>query len=335
MESTNRFQPLTWRVAMAALAALTVSACGVDKQSAPALAGPSGFALSLSISAAPQILPRDGSSTSTISIVARDATGAPKPNQRLLVQADAGELNVSEVNTDGNGSATVLFVAPGMNDPVSSATVFVIPIEAGDAANTNSQSVRIALMGPAVPVADFTFTPPKDPENDPPPMVSEQVSFVASATVNGAPCGSACSYVWNFDDGKPTESGLGRSHAFDNAGVYNVTLTVTYLAAGTSSSVTKPVRIAPLPAAPKAGFTVKPASPKVGEEATFDASVLSTVPDPGTIVEYTWDFGDGGSDVGATPTYTYAAAGQKTVTLEVVDSFGRHATATKTITVVP
>ena len=92
MESTNRFQALTWRT-VAAIAALAVSACTVDKQEAPLLAGPSGFALSLTVSAEPQILPRDGSSMSTIRIVARDASGSPLKKQ-LLLQARAGSLNV-------------------------------------------------------------------------------------------------------------------------------------------------------------------------------------------------------------------------------------------------
>jgi PKD repeat protein len=333
MESTNRFQALTWRATAAALAVLAVSACSVSEQEAPSLAGPSGFALSLTVSAAPQVLPRDGSSMSTINIVARDANGAGINKQRLRLLPSAGSLNVSEVETDGNGNASVLFTAPGLNEPVSVVVIEVVPVDRGDLANTNVRSVRIGVVGPSLPVANFSYTPPKDPEKDPAPMVGEVVSFISTSTIDGAPCASACSYAWDFDDGSTIESGMSRPHKFAKDGVYNVTLTVTYLAAGTSSSVTKPVIISPLPTAPTAGFTVKPSSPTVGTAATFDASVLSTVGTGATIVQYLWDFGDGGSDTGASPTYTYTAAGQPTVTLTVIDNFGRQATASKTITV--
>jgi PKD repeat protein len=319
MESTNRFQTFTWRVAAAALAALAVSACTVTEQEAPTLAGPSGFALSLTVSAAPQIIPRDGSSMSTISIVARDANGAPRTNQRLMVQASAGSLSASEVNTDGNGAATLLFVAPGLNDRVSSVTVSVIPVENGDLANSNSRSVRIGLAGPDIPLADFTF----DPEDA---AVQDIVAFDASVTtLGGSPCGGACDYSWDFGDGS-SATGVGAGHAFANAGVFNVTLTVTSKANGTTATVTKPVKIA-VPPAPEAAFTFSPSSPAAGQNIIFSStSVLA----PGvTIVRHVWDLDNGSPpvDTGSTPSYTltggYGATSSHQVTLTITDNFGR------------
>src|SRR6185503_19068392 len=159
MESTNRFQALTWRAA-AAFAMLAVSACAVDKQSAPSVAGPSGFAQSLIVSAAPQVLARDGSSMSTISVTSRNADGSPASGRRLLFSASAGTLLTSEVLTSNEGRASVVYVAPSRNEPVSVVQIDVTPIEGGDRANTHATSLLLELLGPDVPVAAFSTTPP-------------------------------------------------------------------------------------------------------------------------------------------------------------------------------
>lgn len=331
MESTNRFQALTWRAAAAALAVLAVSACSVSKQEAPSLAGPSGFALSLTVSAAPQVLPRDGSSMATIHMVVREANGDPKSKQRLRVLATAGSLNVSEVETDANGNASVLFVAPSMNEPVSFVTVDVIPLVAGDIANTNPRSVRIGLLGPDVPVADFTF----DPDDA---TVQDLISFNASASsLGGAACLSACTYSWNFDDGA-SASGMGVAHAFGSAGVFNVTLTATSVATGTSSSTTKPVRIA-IPAAPQAALSINPTAPAAGVDIVF--SSVSVVPPGVSIVHYVWNVDNGGPavDTGNVPSYTltggYPAATSHQVTLTITDNYGRTSRSTPSTIAIP
>ncbi|WP_218160885.1 PKD domain-containing protein [Arthrobacter sp. ov118] len=57
-----------------------------------------------------------------------------------------------------------------------------------------------------------------------------------------------------------------------------------------------------------------------GLSCGFDASASSD-PD-GTIADFTWDFGDGQTGSGATPTHTYAAAGTYQVRLNVTDDRG-------------
>ena len=330
MESTNRFQALKWRT-VAAIAALAVSACTVDKQEAPSLAGPSGFALSLTVSAAPQVLPRDGSSMATIRMVAREANGNPKSKQRLRVLATAGSLNVSEVETDANGNASVLFTAPSMNQPVSFVTVDVVPLVDGDLANTSPRSVRIGLLGPDVPVAGFTF----DPDDA---TVQDLISFDAGATsLGGSPCLSACTYSWNFDDGA-SASGMGVAHVFGSAGVFNVTLTATSVVTGTSSSVTKPVRIA-IPPAPQAALSINPTNPAAGVDIVFSSA--SVVPPGVSIVRYVWNVDNGGPpiDTGNTSSFTltggYAAATTHRVTLTITDNYGRTSQSTPSTIAIP
>jgi len=53
------------------------------------------------------------------------------------------------------------------------------------------------------------------------------------------------------------------------------------------------------------------------------------------IVSYTWNFGDGGTGVGATVTHRYAATGTYTVSLIVTDEAGNQGIATASVTITP
>ena len=63
-----------------AASGLFLGGCTMQNQSAPVLGGPSGFGVSLSMTASPVVLPRDGSSQATITVTARDSSGAAMPN---------------------------------------------------------------------------------------------------------------------------------------------------------------------------------------------------------------------------------------------------------------
>ncbi len=67
----------------------------------------------------------------------------------------------------------------------------------------------------------------------------------------------------------------------------------------------------------------------VGQDVAFDAGASTP---HGVIEGYSWDFGDGGSAIGATASHHYDAAGTYPVTLTITDA-GHDATATTTVTV--
>jgi PKD repeat protein len=329
MESTNRFLALTWRAAGAALAVLAVSACAVDKQSAPSLAGPSGFADSLIVTAAPQILSRDGSSMSTISVTARNADGSPAVGRRLLFSATAGTLVTGEVLTGNDGRASVVYIAPSANQPVSSAEIAVTPVEAGDRVNSHGSTIVLELRGPDVPIANFTFAPTDA-------KVLDLISFDASSSSLGsAACLAGCSYTWDFGDGS-SGSGLGASHAYSSAGVFNVTLTVTSLAGGTTGTTTKPVKVA-VPDAPTAVMAVNPLSPAAGQAITL--SSVSVLPLGVSIVRYVWEIDGAAVDTGTTSSYAiaggFAAATSHQITLTITDNYGRTSRSTATTISIP
>jgi PKD repeat protein/subtilisin family serine protease len=82
---------------------------------------------------------------------------------------------------------------------------------------------------------------------------------------------------------------------------------------------------------PVARFTFSPTNPLVNQWITFDAT--SSYDPDGSIVSYTWDFGDGATATGSRVTKRYSAAGTYTVTLTVTDNRGATNSASQTITV--
>ncbi|MDD5219951.1 MAG: PKD domain-containing protein, partial [Candidatus Bipolaricaulis sp.] len=83
--------------------------------------------------------------------------------------------------------------------------------------------------------------------------------------------------------------------------------------------------------APTASFTFSPSSPTTGTTVSFNASA-STDPD-GSIVAYTWNFGDGVTGSGVTASHAYAVAGSYTVSLTVRDDDSATNSTTRTVTV--
>jgi PKD repeat protein len=76
-----------------------------------------------------------------------------------------------------------------------------------------------------------------------------------------------------------------------------------------------------------------PYSGTVDVPVTFDGTGSSDV--DGTITDYAWDFGDGNTGSGATPSHTYAANGSFTVTLVVTDDLGATGTEVTSAAVAP
>ncbi|HEU4974387.1 MAG TPA: PKD domain-containing protein [Baekduia sp.] len=153
--------------------------------------------------------------------------------------------------------------------------------------------------------------------------VGATVSFTAHATAQGD--ATIASYAWDFGDGS-TGSGDSASHAYDSTGAKTVTLTVTD-SNGEQATASHGVQVVGLP---QAAFSWAPQVPNIGQSVAFDGRASS---DPGgAIRSYAWDFGDGTSGDGATPTHAYGASGDKTVKLTITaDLDGRTAQSTQTL----
>ncbi|MDD5264766.1 MAG: PKD domain-containing protein, partial [Candidatus Bipolaricaulis sp.] len=112
---------------------------------------------------------------------------------------------------------------------------------------------------------------------------------------------------------------------------YQVETRQASIQAGATTTLT--VTLTPLVAnqPPTASFTFSPASPTVGQTVTFDGSA-SFDPD-GSIVSYSWDFGDGTTGTGISPSHAYAAAATYNVVLTAVDTGGASRSTTKAVAV--
>jgi PKD repeat protein len=82
---------------------------------------------------------------------------------------------------------------------------------------------------------------------------------------------------------------------------------------------------------PTAHFTVSPSPALVGQTVTFNGT--GSVDSDGTIVAYTWSFGDGMTSSGSSTSHAYAAAGTYTATLTVQDNDGSMGSTTRSVAV--
>jgi PKD repeat protein len=314
-----------FRLAAAAALAASLSACGIESQDAPSLLGPSGFAQSVSLSASPDRLPRDGSSQSLVTVFVRNESGQGVTGQRVALATDIGTLSQSEVMTGGDGRATFTLTAPPAGTVGSAIEVFATPL-AANAADSVRRSLSIALTGIAnatAPAPSFTVSPTA-------PVLMENVMFDASATTDeNAPCMDTCTYAWDFGtDG--TATGRIVTRQFETAGTYPVRLTVTD-AAGSSALRIQNVSVGE-GAAPSATFTFSPSAPALFESVSFNAEA-SRVGVPGRTFTAQWNFGDGTTGSGLTTTHAYSTLGTYTVTLTLTDSAGVQATTTQSVTI--
>jgi PKD repeat protein len=82
---------------------------------------------------------------------------------------------------------------------------------------------------------------------------------------------------------------------------------------------------------PIAQFTIRPGTPRAGQTVElFDAS---SDPDGVGVAWRVWDFGDGETATGASPTHRYAKAGAFVISLTVATFDGRLASSEHTVAV--
>jgi PKD repeat protein len=123
---------------------------------------------------------------------------------------------------------------------------------------------------------------------------------------------------------------LSATHTYQDNGVYTATLTVTSTS-GLVASDTLVVSVGNLAPQAQAGPDQTLAATPGGTLVNFSGSFS----DPGALdsVSLTWDFGDGQTGSGGSPSHTYAAPGTYTVTLTATDDDGGQSSDTLTVTI--
>jgi PKD repeat protein len=329
---------LKFGITLAVAAALGLVGCTVHKQDTPSLSGPSELGMSVTVTVSPDVLTQDGASQSLVTVTVRDATGQPVRNVPLRAEitvnniiTDFGTLSARNVVTDANGRATVTYTAPAAPPiNVDNGTIVGIDVTPSGTNFGNQVAIHTAtirLVPPGVLGPPSTGLSPSFTASTLAPTDQQSVIFDAStSTSTGA---SVTAYQWNFGDGS-TGSGITITHAFNTAGTYVVTLTITDSIGrtnSTSQTLTVSAVTLGLPV-----FTTSPDSPIVGQDIFFTSTTL--IGSNGRpITSYSWDFGDGTPGGGRSTTHSYASVGTFTVLLTITDDQGHRAIASQKITV--
>lgn len=286
--------------------------------------------------------------TFTVTLTVTDNSGATSPPATTSVTVNVG-LQPPVANAGGpyTGSigVPVAFTGTGSRDPDGSIVSYAWNFGDGGSgsgptpthtyATAGAFTVTLTvtdndnLTGTATATATITdgsgMQPPvANPGGPYAGTTGRTISF--NGTASRDPDGTIVSYDWSFGDGG-TASGAQPLHAYAASGTYTVTLRVTddtgrSHSASTTATVTAPVNQAPTA---NAGG---PYSGAPGAAVSFNGSGSSD-PD-GSIASWDWNFGDGTTGSGATPTHTYAATGDYTVVLVVTDNSGARSAAAST-----
>jgi PKD repeat protein len=302
---------------------LTTVSCGIEKQAAPALAGPSEFGESITMVADPDILQRDGASQSRITLFFRGPNNENLANRPLTLSLNpntGGTLSETQVTTDGSGRAIFYLTAPSADTILDRVTVGATPVGT-NAGNAAMRSISVALSGPAAATPSFTVSPTN------PARFQATVLDASGTTYNGGPCNSACTYQWRIGS-EATPTGQVVTHSFQQQTSYVVILEVT----APTGVTTRTQQVVPVGAgvAPTAAFTLSPTNPNVGQTVIFNGST-SRGANGATIVSYEWEFGNGNTATGPIATTTFTTENTFVVTLTVTDSNGQKATVTQQV----
>lgn len=195
----------------------------------------------------------------------------------------------------------------------------------------------MANNDPAIPTP---VTPTSDP-NQPVGFFpgdyasNQQITFTEdlSAVIN-APPKESLQWRWDFGDGSTSASGSAPQHTYKSAGSYAVhtsiydTVTKSWI---DFDSATITVLAKSWDNPPIAKATSDKTLVAIGDTVTFDAT--GSKAQVGSIVSYTWNFGDTQEGEGPHITHTFTIAGKAQVTLMVKDSRGALSTASVPIQV--
>ncbi len=156
------------------------------------------------------------------------------------------------------------------------------------------------------------------------------------SSVPNAPALDSLQLYWDFGDSSQAVLGTHPQHTFAHAGSYAVRVTIYDTITGVwddFDSATITIGDQPLPQPPIAKATANKALVGLGEAVTFDAS--GSRAQVGTVVSYTWNFGDAEAATGMHATHVFGITGRASVTLIVTDSRGARSTAIVPVQIVP
>ena len=258
--------------------------------------------VSATVGAAPSNAPPTASFTSSCTDLACSFTSTSTDSDGTIqsYQWDYGD------GWSSNGpspSPSHTYVTPG------TFTVILIVRDDDNAADTATASVIATAPGEA-PTASFTLS-----------CTDLTCDFTDTSTDSQ---GSVVAWSWDFGDGT-TSTAQNPSRTYAAAGTYTVTLTATD-DVGATDTFGRDVTVPSTNQGPTAAFT----SSCTDLACTFTDT---SADGDGTVVAWSWDFGDGATSVAQNPSHTYPGPGSYTVTLMASDDDGASDTFASDLTV--
>lgn len=154
-------------------------------------------------------------------------------------------------------------------------------------------------------------------------LETDETGSFEAAIENEEDADTPITYEWTFGDGA-SASGLSATHAYGSTGDYTIRFRASNEGGADTSSTSVTVVPPPQPAS-IASLNANPNPVDEGEQVRFSANVQGDSP-----VTRNWDFGDGASGSGSSPTHTYEEPGEYTVTLDASNEVGEDS---RTVTV--
>jgi PKD repeat protein len=286
-----------------------------------------------------------GTGTFTVTLTVTDAVGVSAQSTTTVTINNLPPTGNPGGPYTGDAGAAIGFAATA-TDPGAADTAagFTYAWDFGDGATASGASPSHAYAAVGTYTVTLTTTDASGGSSsttttatvNPAPTAnagpSQTVNEGSAVTFAGAATGSSSlTYLWNFGDGGTASGTLSPTYTYAaGSGTFTVTLTVTD-AVGVSAQSTTTVTITNLPP------TGNPGGPYTADAGSAIA-FAATATDPGAAdtaagFTYAWDFGDGATASGASPSHAFASVGTYTVTLTTTDASGGSSTATTTATI--
>lgn len=230
-------------------------------------------------------------------------------------------INRFEWDFEGDGTYDVVYNTPTPADFVQHTYTAVgaytvkLRVRSVDGQAEVTDMTLYVVSDNDAPVASFTAVPASG-------LFPLDVEVNASASTDSD--GTIVSYSWNWGDGTPNGSGVTASHTYSTPGNYTITLTVTDNEGGIDTD-SEGILVTSANLSPSSSFRVNQRLGMVPFIVSFNAT--SSVDPDGSIVNYTWNFGDGTGGSGAQTTHTYTSVGSYNVSLLVTDDDGATSTS--------